>query len=65
MDNYEKNFGMTYEEAIKVILDIPIYGNDYSYDISKYQTAKALAIHALEEQKKIEKIIDELNSLGN
>ena len=56
---------MTYEEAIKVILDIPIYGNDYSYDISKYQTAKALAIHALEEQKKIEKIIDELNSLGN
>ena len=47
MDKYEKAFAMTYAEAARIILDIPIYGKDYYYSIPEYQAAKALAVQAL------------------
>ena len=47
MDKYEMAFNMTYAEAAKIIMDIPIYGDDYRYSIPEYQAAKALAVQVL------------------
>lgn len=55
MDNFEKIYDMTYEQAAYIIGDIPINpSEDDNYTINEYQTAKMYAIKLLLEAAKKE-----------
>ena len=49
MDEFEKIYNMTYEQAALIIGDIPIVpiGKDWNYSVAEYQTAKMYAIKIL------------------
>lgn len=47
---------MTREEAFYVVGNIPVPIDDESYDICKYQEAKAIALDSIEKLQKIESL---------